>query len=40
VLLAVLFTLNPKVFYSCIANILLLGAGIGFLFRGIVEKLN
>ena len=40
VLLAVLSVLNPKVFSSCIANKLLSGAGVGFLFGGIIEKLN
>jgi len=39
-LLAVLFILNPKAFYSYIASVLLLGIGVGFLFRGIIEKLN
>ena len=40
ILLVVLSILNPKAFGSYIANKLLLGAGVGFLFRGIVEKLN
>jgi hypothetical protein len=40
VLLAVLSALDPKAFYSCIASVLLLGIGVGFLFRDIIEKLN
>jgi hypothetical protein len=32
--------LDPKAFCGCIASILLLGVGVGFLFRGIVEKLT
>jgi hypothetical protein len=39
-LLAVLSTLDPKAFNSRIASGLLLGIGVGFLFRGIVKKLN
>ena len=39
-LLAVLSTLDPKAFGGRIASVLPLGAGVGFLFRGIVEKLN
>jgi len=39
-LLAVLSTLDPKAFYSYIASVLPLGIGVGFLFRGIIEKLN
>ena len=40
VLLAVLSALDPKVFSSYIISGLLLGVGISFLFRGIIEKLN
>ena len=40
ILLAVLFVLNPKVFGGYIVSGLLLGADIGFLFGGIIEKLN
>ena len=39
-LLAVLSTLDPKIFGSYITNKLLLGTGVGFFFRGIIEKLN
>ena len=39
-LLVVLSILDPKAFGGYIANILLSGIGIGFLFRGIIEKLN
>jgi len=39
-LLAVSSALDPKAFYGCIASVLLSGVGVGFLFRGIVEKLN
>ena len=39
-LLVVLSALNPEAFGGYIASILLLGAGVGFLFRGIIEKLN
>ena len=39
-LLAVLFILNPEAFSGYIANKLLSGTGVGFLFRGIIEKLN
>ena len=34
--LAVLSTLNPKVFGGYIASRLLLGVGVSFLFRGII----
>jgi len=40
IFLAVLSTLDPKAFGGYIISVLLLGAGIGFLFRGIIEKLN
>ena len=40
ILLVILSTLNSKVFGGCIASILLLGVGVGFLFKGIIEKLN
>ena len=33
-------TLDPKAFYGYIASVLPLGAGVSFLFRGIIEKLN
>ena len=36
----VLSALDPKAFGSYIANILLSGTGVGFLFKGIMEKLN
>ena len=39
-LLVVLSALDPKAFYGYIASVLLLGIGVGFLFRGIIEKLN
>ena len=39
-LLAVLSILNFKVFSSYIASILLLGIGVSFLFKGIIDKLN
>jgi len=39
-LLAVLFILDLKVFYSCIASVLPSSIGVGFLFGGIIEKLN
>ena len=39
-LLAVLSTLNSKAFGGYITSILLLGVGVGFLFKGIIEKLN
>jgi len=39
-LLAVSFILDPKAFYSYIAGVLLLGIGVGFLLKGIIEKLN
>ena len=38
-LLAVLSTLDPEAFYGHITSVLLLGAGVGFLFWGIIEKL-
>jgi len=40
VFLAVLSALDPKAFSSYIISVLPLGVGVGFLFRGIVEKLN
>ena len=40
VLLAVLSTLNSKVFGGYITNKLLSGVSVGFLFGGIIEKLN
>ena len=40
VLLTVLSVLDFKAFCGCIASILPSGAGVGFLFRGIIEKLN
>ena len=39
-LLVVLSILDPEVFSSYITNILLSRAGIGFLFKGIIKKLN
>jgi hypothetical protein len=39
-LLAVLSILDPKAFYNYITSVLLLGIGVSFLFRGIIEKLN
>jgi hypothetical protein len=39
-LLVVSSTLNPKAFYGYIASVLSSGIGVGFLFRGIIEKLN
>jgi len=39
-LLVVSFILDSKAFYNYIASVLLLGIGVGFLFRGIIEKLN
>jgi len=39
-LLAVLSILDPKAFYGYIASVLLLGIGVSFLFRDIIEKLN
>jgi len=39
-LLAVSSILDPKAFYGYIASVLLLSIGAGFLFRGIIEKLN
>ena len=39
-LLVVSSALDPKAFCGRIAIILLSGIGIGFLFRGIIEKLN
>jgi len=35
-----LSALDPKVFSGCIVSVLPLGAGVGFFFGGIVEKLN
>jgi len=40
VFLVVLSALDPKAFGGCIVNVLPLGIGVGFLFRGIIEKLN
>ena len=40
ILLAVLSTLNPKAFSGYITSVLLLGTGIGFLFRGIIRKIK
>ena len=40
ILLVVSSALDPKVFCGCIASILPSGAGVGFLFKGIIEKLN
>ena len=40
VLLVVLSALNPKAFGGYITSILPLGIGVGFLFKGIIEKLN
>ena len=39
-LLVVSSILDPKAFYSRIASILLLGAGVSFLFRGIIKKIK
>jgi len=39
-LLAVSSILDPKAFYDRIASVLPSGIGIGFLFGGIIEKLN
>jgi len=39
-LLAVSSALDPKVFCSYITSVLLSGVGVGFLFGGIVGKLN
>ena len=39
-LLAVSSTLDPKAFSGYIASVLPSGVGVGFLFGGIVEKLN
>ena len=39
-LLAVSSTLDPKAFGGYIASVLLLGIGVGFLFRDIIENLN
>ena len=33
-------TLDPKAFGGRIVSVLLLGVGVSFLFRGIIEKLN
>ena len=40
VFLIVLSVLNPKAFGGYIASVLPLGIGVGFLFKGIIEKLN
>jgi len=40
IFLVVLSTLDPKAFSGYIISILTLGVGVGFLFRGIIEKLN
>ena len=40
IFLAVLPTLDPKAFGGYIISVLPLGIGIGFLFRGIIGKLN
>ena len=40
VLLAVSSTLDPKAFGGYIASVLPSGIGVGFLFKGIIEKLN
>jgi len=40
VLLAVSSTLDPKAFCGRIASVLPLSAGVGFLFKGIIKKLN
>jgi hypothetical protein len=40
VLLAVLSILNAEVFGGYIASVLPSGIDIGFLFKGIIEKLN
>ena len=40
ILLVVLSVLNLKAFGGYIISVLLLGIGVGFLFRGIIEKLN
>ena len=39
-LLAVSSALDPKAFGGYIASVLLSGVGVGFLFRGIIEKLS
>ena len=39
-LLAVSSILDPNAFCSYITSVLLLGIGVSFLFRGIIEKLN
>jgi hypothetical protein len=39
-LLAVLSALDAEVFSGCITSVLPLGVGVGFLFGGIIEKLN
>ena len=36
----VLSVLNPKAFSSYITSILPSGVGVGFLFRGIIEKIK
>jgi len=40
VLLAVSFILDLKAFYGYIASVLLSGAGVSFLFRGIIKKIK
>jgi len=40
IFLVVLSALDPKAFGGYIVSVLLLGAGVGFLFGGIMEKLN
>jgi len=40
IFLAVSSTLDPEAFGSYIVSVLLSGIGVGFLFRGIIEKLN
>ena len=39
-LLVVSSVLDPEAFGGYITNILPSGAGVGFLFKGIIEKLN
>jgi len=39
-LLVVLSILDLKAFYGYIASVLPLSIGVGFLFKGIIEKLN
>ena len=40
VFLAVLSALDPKVFSSYIVSVLQLGIGVGFLFGGIIKKIE